>query len=313
MKGLPLFCGSDSNYIEISGGRKFDILKMVLATLILLLHSKAYPVHFLPVLRMAVPLFYIMTSYFFYIKYQNCNSNTEKKNQLLKFTKRNSYLYLFWCLALLPISILLHPNWFEGDAFFTISKIVKAFFFTGFFRASWFILASIYSVFIISCLSNFIKDGWLILLSLIFYFLSCLDSNYASIIGSDFVEMFHDKYFRLCNTFPSAMIWVIIGKILAKKTVIISKRWRVPLLLFSLCFLYIEHLLVRHYALFGATDCYISLLLCCPIIFVLIGQSNLIKGKDMLFCRKASVILYCTHVSIIWIIRHLWTQGGRAL
>ena len=46
----------EDDYIKDTGGRKFDVIKFVLAIMILLLHSNSLPHFFIPIMRMAVPL-----------------------------------------------------------------------------------------------------------------------------------------------------------------------------------------------------------------------------------------------------------------
>ena len=295
----------EDDYIKDTGGRKFDVIKFVLAIMILLLHSNSLPHFFLPIMRMAVPLFFIMTSYFFFLKYIKCILPEEKKCRLIKFLKRNFFLYIFYCIILLPITIKVRPEWFDGGILYTITQMLKSFLFTGFFKASWFILASIYSILIVSFFSKYLNNKWMLIGSILFYILACLDSNYAAIVGKDVIDSFNHDYFRLCNSFFSALVWVIIGKILAEQPIRIKTKWMIVSVIIPFTMLYFEHFLIRKFSLYGETDCYLSLLVCVPIIFIMIGQSNFIKGKDSVFCRKASVIIYCTHVAVLHVVRIL--------
>ena len=175
------------NYIQ-QGGARFDILKFVLAMFIVAMHSGLFPRWLLPVSRLAVPLFFIMTSYFFHFKLSQTTSNADRKSRLWKFVKRNLQLYLFWSLALLPFIVVIHFNWFRHGILFAIVSVLKSVFITGFFGASWFILASVFSVLIVFFLSKYLKNGWLILMALFVYVLALLDSNYGGLLSPNTYE-----------------------------------------------------------------------------------------------------------------------------
>lgn len=48
---------------------RFDTLKVVMALFIVVLHTKLWPSVFIPLVRIAVPVFFIMSGYFFFEKY----------------------------------------------------------------------------------------------------------------------------------------------------------------------------------------------------------------------------------------------------
>lgn len=50
--------------ILIENGEKYDLLKFVLAIFIVILHCKILPSELVPILRIAVPTFFIMSSFF---------------------------------------------------------------------------------------------------------------------------------------------------------------------------------------------------------------------------------------------------------
>lgn len=47
---------------------RFDTLKVVMALFIVVLHTKLWPSVFIPLVRIAVPVFFIMSGYFFFRK-----------------------------------------------------------------------------------------------------------------------------------------------------------------------------------------------------------------------------------------------------
>ncbi len=98
-----IFCSVD--------GKRFDVLKIVLAIFILAIHTTPTDFSLRPLLRLAVPLFFIITSYLFFSKQNRLHSDRDKTNALKKFVRRYLKLYLFWFVVLLPITIFL-KRWY---------------------------------------------------------------------------------------------------------------------------------------------------------------------------------------------------------
>lgn len=74
------------NYSYIQhGGKRIDILKFVLAMFIVAMHSGVFPRWLLSIPRLAVPLFFTMTSYFFHLKLKQTVDKDVRK-QILKNT-----------------------------------------------------------------------------------------------------------------------------------------------------------------------------------------------------------------------------------
>ena len=91
-----------------------DILKFVLSILIMVIHTGIDKTIISPLLRIAVPLFFIISSFFFFSKI-NSISEKEKPAALLRFVKRNLGLYLFWAIIQLPVKI--YVNGYFNDFF----------------------------------------------------------------------------------------------------------------------------------------------------------------------------------------------------
>lgn len=64
-RNMNTFTMLNANYISGKyGGEKFDLLKFILAIMIVMLHTNVLPKGIQPILHLAVPLFFLMTSYF---------------------------------------------------------------------------------------------------------------------------------------------------------------------------------------------------------------------------------------------------------
>lgn len=150
-----------------NGGGKYDVLKITLAILIVVLHTRPLSNDFQPILRLAVPVFFIMTSFFFFNKVKDF-SKEETNAALSKFVRRNLLLYLFWFVVLLPITLYRH-DWFESGVVMGFVRMMRSFFFGSTFAASWFITSSVIAVTLVTFASRMMKSTWLFLLSLLAY------------------------------------------------------------------------------------------------------------------------------------------------
>ena len=292
-------CGT-VNYCYIqNGGSRFDILKFGLALIIVTVHSGVLPRWTFPITRLAVPLFFIMTSYFFFLKVSNAPDKDTRNRALKKYVKRNAQLYLFWSIVLLPCVFVLHLSWFREGPLNAFLNILKSFFITEFFPASWFILAAIYTMIIVYVLSKWLNNSWLLIIALILYPIALLDSNYGGLMNEELQQLLNAPGIRYSLNIPAAMIWIVIGKMLAEKPVFISPYLLYPLLAIMMIVYYIEFFLIEHYGLCVHSDCYLMSIPISALLFMAIGQRHDIHCPQALWLRKSSIIIYCLHLTLI--------------
>jgi hypothetical protein len=270
---------------------------------IVVMHSGLFPQWLLPLPRLAVPLFFIMTSYFFHLKLKSVTGDKERKDTLIKYVRRNAQLYLFWSIVLLPTVIVLHQSWFRGGFVNAIIQIIKGVFITGFFPASWFIIASVYSVVIVFVLSKWLNNVWLFIIALLVYTLALFDSNYGGMLNEKTNTILNAADIRWSLNLPAALIWVVIGKFLADKPVILSKKVLYPLLAVAIVLYMVEAFFVNRYHFSVHNDCFLTSIVLCTLIFIAIGQSSDIQCKHALWLRKSSIIVYCVHLTIIRLLK----------
>lgn len=311
MKLLP------SNYYCSQDGRRFDILKIVLAIFVVAIHTTTMDFFLRPILRIAVPIFFIMTSYFFFLNQKKMNSYQEKKKALIKFSKRYLLLYLFWFIVLLPITVICR-KWYVNFGFETLINVIKCFLFSSTFRASWFLTASLINIVFVWWASRKISDIWLIVLGLLFYFPCCLFSNYNNIVENENVIESYIKYASCFstpyNSFPVALLFIMFGKILAEKSILFSNRKIIFYLIMSIISLYIEFYIIQYNRLFLFDDCYLSLVPSSLLIFMLIGQNHITISFPTREIRKCSTIIYCCHASIASCVNGVLTiMGGQRM
>ena len=290
---------------------KYDIVKFFLSLLVLAIHSVLYPLILYPWLRIAVPIFFIMSSYFVFLR---INEVPVEKHKVIikKFVIRNLLLYLCWCVILLPITLYVRKDtWFAGGFFENTAKILQSLLFGSTFVASWFIIATIIGVIIVYMLSKIIKHNFI----LFFIFLSIfcivtLTSSYSFVIDETIWEIAIDKYISVFGgivcSFPAAVFWVFIGKLFAEQKIKIkSLTLLIFLIICSSILLFLEWKLVMSLDGSYNNDSYFMLAPLGVLLFAAIQKINPFFWKYSVLLKRASTIIYVTHGSILPIVGKL--------
>lgn len=100
--------------------RNIDILKYLMSIMIIMIHV-GYSFK-LPILRCAVPVFFIISSFLFFKKI-NSTEKDYKVKVLFKFISRALKLYLFWFILLLPVTIIVR-GWYQMSMVEVIQALV---------------------------------------------------------------------------------------------------------------------------------------------------------------------------------------------
>ena len=276
-----------------------DILKLMLAVLVMVIHSEVDKTVISPLLRTAVPLFFIVSSYFFFKKSYMLSSEKEKKAALRKMVKRNLLLYLFWSVVQFPLWFFVRGYHQEGLLGGTLNAL-KGILLGGGFTGAWYIVALVTGMVIAFFASKIIPSIWLPLLTLPFFVFSCLLTNYYNIFDTNFFVMeVGDGYYALTGmhfytSFPVALFWISIGRFLAENELAI----RTSILWIAGTFFAGLLTLERYYIVKGGfaltDDCYFMLVLICPIVFLLVNKSKF-TIKTRFPIREMSVLLYVSH------------------
>ena len=297
---------SSRNYI-CQSGKRFDLLKFILAFFVVGIHAMPVTFCLRPFFRIAVPLFFMMSSYFFFLKQSRLMSNKEKTKSLVSYINRVISLYLFWTILLLPF-IIYHHEWYHLNGV-TILKIIKSIFISGTFPASWYLTSLIISISSVWLLSKKTNNNVLLSLGIIAYIICCLTSNYFSFYEDlPYSVLIYKSYSfvlgKPCNSFLSALLFVVIGKMLAEKDIHVLNKKLLFMFVFSILILFIEVSIVEKFGLNKSAvdysdDSYFSLVPLCTSLFMLIGQNVLPLNISTIFLRNSSTIIYCCHFTII--------------
>ena len=287
---------------------KYDILKFFLSLLVLAIHSTLYPMVLYPWLRIAVPLFFVISSYFVFKKMHGAPA-AKQKEILKKFIIRNLQLYFLWFVILLPITLYMRWDaYFSNGVFENILTILKSVLFGSTFVASWFISATVIGVLIVFGVSKLVKKDWIVFLfSLLVFCIVTLASSYNALIADTFISAAIDTYIRIFGnlvcSFPAAIFWVFIGKLFAEQKLRMRSLWLLILLTVCSCVaLFVEWRFVMSLDGSYNNDSYFMLAPLCILLFLGIQRIKPIHWERSVYFRHASTIIYVVHASALPII-----------
>lgn len=265
-----------------------DILKVVAAFFVVFIHldilKELNPTanHFLinGIFRLSVPLFLIITGYFFI--------RIETGKQFIKWLSRMLILYIVW-------SIIYLPFWF-GDTKMTtaIINILNGYY------ALWYIMG----VILAGCLLYLLKDkktSTLVLLSILLYIVGTLlqyaaNLNISSGVTSKVLAFIPTHRNFLFDCLP----FMTIGFLIRRTGISNVKNYGLPIIALSFALLIIEsYLNLRLFGTDKQLDMMFSLLLISPLLFIYIMNIDILgKYKNL---SSFATAIYLVHPAIIFI------------
>lgn len=285
-----------------------DLVKFIMALMVVGIHTLGkYGIY--PLFRIAVPLFFMISSYLFF-------SNAEKRGNLKylkKFCIRNIKLYCFWFLVLIPIFLPM-GGYLTGNLLFNVFKLIIKVFLGSTFPASWYISALVIGMcFVFWCDKLKINHGIVIGFTFCIYVICCLNSNYRNLMSDDSIVVMLNRIYpgTIYNGFLVGLFWIFLGYVFAcKGTICDRKRSKIGLII-SFVLLLSEYFIVKKYHLTVDNDCYFMLVPVCYFVFDnLINCEWKCKELDVKELRKYSTIIYCVHASLAVLVEHYWISGS---
>ena len=281
-----------------------DLVKFIMALMVVGIHTLGkYGIY--PLFRIAVPLFFMISSYLFF-------SNAEKRGNLKylkKFCVRNLKLYCFWFIVLMPIFLSL-GGYLTGDLLFNVFKLIIKVFFGSTFTASWYISALVIGMCLVFACDK-LKIDYRIVLGFTFciYMACCLNSNYRNLMADDSIVVMINRIYpgTIYNGFLAGLFWISLGYVFACKGKICNREKSKIGLIVSILLLVGEYFIVTKYHLTVDNDCYFMLIPVCYFIFDnLINCNWKCKKIEVKLLRKYSTIIYCVHGSVAGFIGNYW-------
>ena len=283
-----------------------DVLKFVLSILIVSTHTSLFEGYITPLVRLAVPAFFMISGYFFFSKTNSCQSKTQQRAYLKKSVKHNLKLYLVWFIVLLPLTLYIRKYHTMGLAG-GVGHLVRDFLFGSTFQSSWYIIALITGFAIVLFLSDKLPYSVLIIIGVILYIPSLLSSNYEFLLEySDTLRKIGESlsavFLLPCRNFSVGILYISMGKYLAEKNYEgKTKKYTVTFLL-AFAALVAEYLALKFSGVkIINTDCYIALPFAayylCKVFLTLD-----IKCKCAIILRKISTVSYCAHMAVFMVV-----------
>lgn len=301
-----------SNHLVKPYNSIFDIVKFVLSIAVVAIHSELFSGILYPWLRLAVPLFFMISSFLLFGRLKDASDQAERKAIVFGFVKRNLKLYLFWFIALLPITIFLRQYFIISEfnlwsVWGELLRIVRDFVFGSTFRASWFIMALVIAVVLVSKLSTHFNNLFLFIGALFVYILVVLRSSYLSFFPeTSFVYdvlCFYETYLSVPYlSFPAALLWVVCGKWFAEQEYRYVGWFNALLILIFSFGLYVEWSFLKSVTGTATFDCYFFLLPLVVCIFSFLKNVRPVYTQVSLILRKYSVVIYALHGSVAFLL-----------
>ena len=280
----------------------FDILKILMATMIVAIHTniKDNPIFhalFWPMVREAVPVFFILSSYFYFNKQRSANFD---KRNLFHFVKRIGILYLFWLIVNIPFIIYFKSIDFVSDSllgniliFFKLCLFHQLRGYTG----SWFFSGLIWAICIITSLKLLkIHDSLVILIGMICY---CI-VWYPEALPHFLMAI---KYYFSAHITPSlnvtlftAIPWCIVGYLLTDS--------RIAIWVNRIRFMHIFSITSIVYIVFAVFDGSIQdyawrNLILAPLTVLLFYSASFPSWNRYKTLRNLSVLIFMLHFILI--------------
>ena len=270
-----------------------DILKIILAFNIIQIHSSFYFDWMKPLVRIAVPVYFITSAFFFFKKDPNAK-------QLWDYIKRLLWLYAFWFIVWAPYFFFSNRQMISPISIDSLQWFAKKFLFSSTWAASWYIMASIIGTTIIWLLKKFLNKNVLIIFGLVIYSVVVFGTTFHDFFSSSF-GLIDDFWVKATSThlsisFPVSLVWIIWGGILSE-SINLSRKWQyLALCLVSFALLEVEYYLCKPY--FVCDDSFLMLVPVSIGLFCFAASCN-IKVNTAKTLRKISTITYCSHYTII--------------
>lgn len=201
--------------------KSLDMFKIIAAILVVAIHTQllcgteaGYYIRCL--CRIAVPFFFVCSSYLFWSKH----------GSIKKYTKRILLLYFVWLILSLPYvvnSFFMNSN----SAAYNVAQFVRGLLFHNTFHASWYLMSSVIAMNLVYWLSKRLSNKILQTIGMALYLFSLLSCSYHGVtdkIGINTWYPFFEQLFVPSNSFFVAFIYIVIGKLIAEKDSVSSLK-----------------------------------------------------------------------------------------
>ncbi|MBQ7296192.1 MAG: acyltransferase family protein [Clostridia bacterium] len=294
-----------NNTNALSTKHSADILKFIMSVFVVATHTSLFAPHLTPVVRLAVPVFFVLSGYFFFSKVNFLDNIKDKTAYLKKSVKHNLQLYAFWFIVLSPITFYIR-DYFSGSVIKGLLSLLHNFLLGSTFQASWYITALIFGLIFVFFMSQKYNNFTLIVIGILVYIPALLSSNYLFIAIADdrakeIYTAFSDILLLPCRNVFVSVIYLVLGKILAEKGQ--STKTKDGLISLTCFVLLIVEYLTLYFGKVQIknTDCFIMLPFAAYYLCRWVLSFN-IKCVCSSVLRKISTMSYCMHMAVYMIV-----------
>ena len=288
-----------------------DLMKFVLALVVVGIHIHPLPEPYYTYSwgvfgRLAVPFFFIASSYFFFRRSPNTSDLKRYVVRLLK-------MYLFWFIFTAPLTVMQQFTSPHGDLASKILIFIRNFFFGSTFKGSWFLMALIINIPIVYYLKK-INSVYLLILGFLITLILVCDTSFRIFMPHNIDFLFNslDSFYAndMGTSSHTAFVYIVIGKIIAEKVVekaTTNKPRLTMMMTISLILLYVDATVVM--SLSGNNAYLLWQIPVASLLFLvaLVNNTNAkMPYKDL---RKISIIIYISHFIMQWILDYAGAKG----
>lgn len=313
------------NKMEKNNKNGIDILKYVLSIFIILEHTIpmicfsrnyfTYGLLHMPQ-RLSVPLFFLMSSYFFF--YDILKEPVEKrKDKFKKRILRWIKLYLIWSIIHFVVSSY---DWFQKDTFDYESMIwyIKRYIILAKSGILWFLYSMIIGIIVTYFIGKILSKRMLFSVAALIIIFICVGDIYYGFMGDNsLLKIFYDQYYSVFITMRGGLTYGlafgILGYLLAENQLLKNGDFvctNKEKICGIICFLLytIEGFLTFR---LGTPKEYGLYLFAVPTIYFIFKWVSSIKINlsNPIYFRKTSSLIYFSHILIIFV----WDRAFRTI
>lgn len=295
------------------GARSFtgiDIIKAIATLLVVAIHCSPFGMQYpnadfflvQGVSRVAVPVFFMATGYF----YAGALVRKTRKVAFSGYLYRIVVLYMLWTLLYIPHEILVRDFSSASAITKSVAQLGRNLVFCGSYFHLWYFPALVSCLMIHHLLSRFLSHKWILVVAAIFYGLSCLGDSYYEISRiapfSAFVDLWRAAFVSTRNLFLNGLLFLMLGIGLygAKDS---SKARPFVSLLFSVLFLGLYR--IEGYCLESfhiSRDHNVGLFLVPAAYCLFLTAKNWNPNLRTEALRGISVVVFCVHPFVMLLI-----------
>lgn len=279
-----------------------DLLKVVAALLVVAIHARpfegdTYPLFISLFSRMAVPVFFVVSAFFFFRK-------NPTSTALKHYLKRMGLLYAFWFVVEAYFTIdaaFFAHDWSTGKA---LAIFLRNAVLNSTFSGSWFIMALMIGIPVVHWLGRRISSWAIFAIGLALYVPIVATTNYYNYLPTS-AQSITDSALKALgyyhNSFLAALVFCAMGKLIAEheQTIAEWKGWTSTALVL-LCAGGAALEVAGHNARFD--DCYFMLVPTTAAIVIWVLQHEVNWNLPYQYLRNFSTITYFSHFIFVWFL-----------